>query len=108
MWKVSPGSSAYKSLTDSAVLPPLDAKASRRCMSEIYDNCCETDFESNQTISLVFKKIWVVVKIMVPLFWVPRCRIIIGTPKRDHNFDNHPYVKLNDTDNICYDSRGFR
>ena len=21
-----------------------------------------------------------------------RCRIIIGTQKRDHNFDNHPYV----------------
>ena len=20
-----------------------------------------------------------------------RCRIIIGYPKRDHNFDNHPY-----------------
>ena len=20
-----------------------------------------------------------------------RCRIIIGTPKREHNFDNHPY-----------------
>ena len=21
-----------------------------------------------------------------------RCRIIIGTPQRDHNFDNHPYI----------------
>ena len=21
-----------------------------------------------------------------------RCRVIIGTPKRDHNFDNHPYA----------------
>ena len=21
-----------------------------------------------------------------------RCRIIIGTPKRDHNFDNHPHT----------------
>ena len=36
--------------------------------------------------------IWMVVKIMVP-FWVPQ---IIGPyynrdPKRDHNFDNHPY-----------------
>ena len=36
--------------------------------------------------------IWVVVKIMVP-FWVP---IILGAvlyldPKRDHDFDNHPY-----------------
>ena len=20
-----------------------------------------------------------------------RCRIIVGTQKRDHNFDNHPY-----------------
>ena len=34
-----------------------------------------------------------VVKIMVP-FWGTlniRGRIIMGTPKRDHNFDNHPY-----------------
>ena len=22
-----------------------------------------------------------------------RCRIIIGTQKRDHNFDNHPYAR---------------
>ena len=31
---------------------------------------------------------------MVPV-WVPlntMCRIIIGTPKRDPNFDNHPYT----------------
>ena len=21
-----------------------------------------------------------------------RCRIMIGTPKRDHNFDNHPHA----------------
>ena len=35
--------------------------------------------------------IWVVVKIMVP-FWVPNIvRHLTGFPKRDHNFDNHPY-----------------
>ena len=40
--------------------------------------------------------IWVVVKIMVPLLGTLniRCRIIMGTQKRDHNFDNHPYEKL--------------
>ena len=34
-----------------------------------------------------------VVKIKVPLLATlnNRCRIIIGTQKRDHNFDNHPY-----------------
>ena len=37
--------------------------------------------------------IWVVVKIMAPLKGTLniRCRIIIKTPKRDPNFDNHPY-----------------
>ena len=38
--------------------------------------------------------IWVVVKIMVP-FWIPiimRHLIFrVLYPKRDHNFDNHPY-----------------
>ena len=35
---------------------------------------------------------WVVVKIMVPFLGAlnVRCRIVIGTQKRDHNFDNHP------------------
>ena len=38
------------------------------------------------------KTMWVVVKIMVPFLGTLniRCRIIIGTPKRGHNFDNHP------------------
>ena len=27
-----------------------------------------------------------------------RCRIIIGTPKRDHNFDNHPYCLVHQGD----------
>ena len=38
--------------------------------------------------------IWVVVKIMVP-FWVSiliRHLIILGCPKMDHDFDNHPYM----------------
>ena len=37
---------------------------------------------------------WVVVKIRVPFWGTPndRCRIILGTQKRDHNFDNHPHV----------------
>ena len=37
-------------------------------------------------------EIWVVLKIMVP-FWVPSIvrPQIFGVPKRDHNFDNHPY-----------------
>ena len=35
---------------------------------------------------------WVVVEIMGPFLGALniRCRIIIGIPKRDHNFDNHP------------------
>ena len=37
--------------------------------------------------------IWVVVKIMFPLLTTlnTRCPIIIGTQKRDHNCDNHPF-----------------
>ena len=37
--------------------------------------------------------IWVVVKIMV-LFWVPSILGAVNNrdPKRDHNFDNHPYL----------------
>ena len=37
--------------------------------------------------------IWVVVKIMVPFLGTlnTRCRILLRTQKRDHNFDNHPY-----------------
>ena len=36
--------------------------------------------------------LWVVVKIMVP-FWIPIIirHLIFRDPKRDHNFDNHPY-----------------
>ena len=26
-----------------------------------------------------------------------RCRTIIGTPKRDHNFDNYPYPGCHET-----------
>ena len=29
-----------------------------------------------------------------------RCHIIIGTPKGDNNFDNHPYIYIY-THNIC-------
>ena len=37
---------------------------------------------------------WVVVKTRVP-FWGTlniRYRILLGTPKRDYNFDNHPHM----------------
>ena len=35
---------------------------------------------------------WVVVKIMVPL-WVSKILVLynIEDPKRDHDYDNHPY-----------------
>ena len=37
--------------------------------------------------------VWVVVKVMVP-FVIPITirHLILGYPKRDHTFDNHPYV----------------
>ena len=37
---------------------------------------------------------WVVVTIKIPFLGTLnyRCRIIIGTPKRDHDFDNHPHA----------------
>ena len=40
--------------------------------------------------------IWVIVKIMVP-FWVPiiiGAVLFFGDPKRDHNFDKHPYSRM--------------
>ena len=38
--------------------------------------------------------IWVVVKSMVP-FWIPIIlrHLVFRYPKRNHNFDNHPYVQ---------------
>ena len=40
--------------------------------------------------------IWVVVKIMVP-FWVLSIirHLVFRIPKREHNFENHPYRVLN-------------
>ena len=39
----------------------------------------------------VYTHTWVVVKIMVPC-WIPIIlRPLVLTPKRDHNFDNHPH-----------------
>ena len=39
--------------------------------------------------------IWVIVKIMVP-FGIPIIiqHLILRVPKRDHNFDNHPYIYI--------------
>ena len=39
--------------------------------------------------------IWVVVKIMVPLWYLKYCGPYYNRyPKRDHNFDNHPYIYI--------------
>ena len=54
------------------------------------------------TATMMMKKrrhmfIWVVVKIRVPL-WVRNIirHFYLGYPKRDPNFDNHPYVAVGD------------
>ena len=46
----------------------------------------------SSSLDLGSRHIWVVVKIMVP-FWVPILirGLIFRVPKRDHNFDIHPY-----------------
>ena len=56
---------------------------------------------SKAALPVVFKgithfskvSIWVVVNILV-LFWIPIIirHLIFRVPKRDHNFDNHPFV----------------
>ena len=45
-----------------------------------------------ETTIVYWGYIWVVVQIMVP-FWIPIIirHLISRDPKRDHNFDNHPY-----------------
>ena len=44
----------------------------------------------------LFRLLWVVVKIMISLGY-PKCEVpyYIRDPKRDYNFDNHPYITLN-------------
>ena len=46
-----------------------------------------------QKIAWLMNYIGVVVKMMVP-FWIPIIirHLILGYPKRDHKFDNHPLV----------------
>ena len=66
---------------------PFAAKVPR--WSKFLYNCC---ILGSQKDSLSLNYIWVVVKIMVP-FWIPTIirHLIFRAPKRDHNFDNHPY-----------------